>query len=282
MKVSIVTISFNQGEFLERALRSVLAQDYPGLEYIVVDPGSTDASRAVIERYRDRIARIIYEPDDGPADGLNKGFAVATGEVFGFLNADDMLLPGAVRQAVGVFRQRPDADVVYGHGFLIDEHDRVIRRFHSDRFSLWRFVHDGVSILQQATFFRRAAFEAAGGFNPANCTCWDGELWLEMALNRNRFRLVHHYWAAFRLHKQSISGSGRSQAAYLADRQRLLRRATARPPNRWDPILRVVARLIKWYRNPRGLVERVADITGLRRLRRDADRLPLASSRRLY
>src|ERR1700738_5632483 len=99
-KVSIVTISFNQAEFLERAIRSVVDQDYPEIEYSVVDPGATEGSRDIIERYRSRIARVIYEPDRGPADGLNKGFACATGDIFGFLNSDDVLLPGAVRRAV--------------------------------------------------------------------------------------------------------------------------------------------------------------------------------------
>ena len=95
MRVSIVTISFNQAEFLERAIRSVIEQDYPDVEYIVVDPGSTDGSREIIEKYRSRISKVILEPDTGPANGLNKGFAAATGEIFGYINADDAFLPKA-------------------------------------------------------------------------------------------------------------------------------------------------------------------------------------------
>jgi glycosyltransferase involved in cell wall biosynthesis len=91
-KVSIVTISYNQCAFLERAIQSVLAQNYPEVEYIVVDPGSTDGSRDIIERYRSRISKLILEPDKGPVDGLNKGFSVATGEIYGYLNA---LVPSA-------------------------------------------------------------------------------------------------------------------------------------------------------------------------------------------
>lgn len=88
-RVSIVTISFNQAQFVERAILSVLEQDYPHIEYIVVDPGSTDGSREIIDKYRDRIARIIFESDDGPADDLNKGFAKASGEIYGFLNSEN-------------------------------------------------------------------------------------------------------------------------------------------------------------------------------------------------
>src|ERR1700761_7428026 len=113
MKVSIVTISFNQGAFLESAIRSVLEQDYGDIEYIVVDPGSTDGSREILERYRDRITKLILDPDDGPADGLNHGLAAATGEIFAYINADDMLLPGAVREAIGAFAKYPGADVIY-------------------------------------------------------------------------------------------------------------------------------------------------------------------------
>src|ERR1039458_1375445 len=94
-RVSIVTISFNQAEFIERTILSVLTQDYLDIEYIVVDPGSTDGSRDIIERYRSRISKIILRPDRGAADGLNNGFAEATGEIFGFLNSDDLLRPGA-------------------------------------------------------------------------------------------------------------------------------------------------------------------------------------------
>src|SRR5271170_7307769 len=108
-RVSIVTVSFNQASFLERAIRSVLEQDYPDIEYIVVDPGSTDGSRDIIDRYRSQISKIILEPDTGPANGLNKGFAAASGNIFGYINADDAYLPGAIAKAVSAFRARPDA-----------------------------------------------------------------------------------------------------------------------------------------------------------------------------
>ena len=119
MKVSIVTISFNQEEFLEDAIRSVLNQDYHDIEYIVVDPGSTDGSRNIIEKYHDKINHIVYEKDDGASHGLNIGFSYATGEVYGFLNADDILFNHAVSDFVKALQQR-DVDVVSGHGFFIN------------------------------------------------------------------------------------------------------------------------------------------------------------------
>src|SRR5450432_4773126 len=118
-KVSIVTISYNQAQYLEEAIVSVLEQDYPSIEYIVVDPGSTDGSRQIIERYRSRIGKVILDPDKGPADGLNHGFDAATGSVFAYLNADDVLLPGAVSSAVKALGLG-DLAVVYADGYFID------------------------------------------------------------------------------------------------------------------------------------------------------------------
>ena len=103
MRISIVTLSYNQRTFLREAIDSVLQQDHPDLEYIVVDPGSTDGSREFIRSYGEQVAQVVFEPDQGAADGLNKGFSRATGEVFGFLNADDYLLPGRPAPGCGVF-----------------------------------------------------------------------------------------------------------------------------------------------------------------------------------
>ena len=207
MKVSIVTLSFNQGRFLETAIQSVTGQDGVDLDYILVDPGSTDDSRAIIERYREKMGAAVLERDNGPADGLNKGFAQATGDIFGFLNADDVLTPGSLAEVVQAFHDHPEADVISGHGHLIDLDGNMIRRTYSDRYSLWGYIHGGVVLLQQSTFFRRRALEVAGGFNIANRTCWDGELWLDMALAGRRFHRVNKFWSAFRVYDGSITGS---------------------------------------------------------------------------
>src|SRR5215217_6342515 len=152
MKISIVTISFNQAPFLEQTICSVLEQDHPHVEYIVVDPGSTDGSREIIERYRDRIDKIIFEADKGPADGLNKGFAHASGDVFGFLNSDDMLEPGALSDAARYFETHPEVDVVSGHSWVIDAEGRKKRRFYSDQFSLRMTAYGACYLAQPSTF----------------------------------------------------------------------------------------------------------------------------------
>ncbi|MEQ8369895.1 MAG: glycosyltransferase family 2 protein [Alphaproteobacteria bacterium] len=264
MRVSIVTVSFNQQPYLERALRSVLEQDHDDIEYIVVDPGSSDGSREVIASFGDRIDRVILDPDDGPADGLNHGFAQATGEILAYLNADDVLLPGAVRQAVAVFSAEPQSDVVVGHGWLVDHDEAPVRRFRSARFSLWRYAHGAAVVMQQATFFRRSIFLAAGGFNPANRTSWDAELLVRMALAGGRVRTVDRTWALFRLHGQSITGSGRLSEAYAADHRRYQHMILGRDRRWYDRPAALVARIWRWLLDPVGLMLKLRDaVVGL-------------------
>ena len=220
MRVSIVTISYNQARFLEQALLSVLQQDYPEVEYVVVDPGSTDESRDIINRYRHEIDHVVFEPDDGPADGLNKGFSKASGEIFGFLNADDVLHPHAVSQFVSAFAQS-DAGVISSHGYRIDSTGRVVGRVFSDRFDPVAYVYGMCVLVQQSTFFRAGLFREAGGFNPRNRLNWDGELWFEMAAHGGRFGRIPGYWSYFRDHADSISRSRPFQAEAKANLARL-------------------------------------------------------------
>jgi len=258
-RVSIVTLCFNQAPFAERAMRSVLEQDYPDIEYIVVDPGSTDGSDRVIARYRDRLAHVLTEPDDGPADGLNKGFAAASGDILGYLNADDALLPGAVGDVVRRFEQYPETDIVIGHGFMVDEHDAVIRRFRSAPYDLWRFAHGASVVMQQSTFFHRRVLALAGGFNVDNRTCWDAELVAQAVRNGARPRTVEANWSVFRVHGASITGAGENRAQYERDRARLFRDVIGRDPRPADAVWRVVAGVWRWAVDPPGAALRLRD-----------------------
>lgn len=263
MRISLVTISLNQADFLEEAITSVIDQKYPGLEYIVVDPGSSDGSRSLIERYRDRIDHLVYDPDDGPADGLNHGFDRATGDIFGFLNADDRLEPGALRAVEEKFRQFPDVDVIAGHGWLVDEDGRRIRRKYSNAFTPWRYLHQGAYLFQQSTFFRSSAFRKAGGFNEGNLSCWDGELWLDLAYAGSRFKTVNEFWSSFRVYGTSTTGSvargGPHRDIYRRDRRRMYREATGRLPS--GPVFRSQQALawgLKCFSNPIASFRRIA------------------------
>lgn len=255
--VSIVTISFNQAAYLERTVLSVLDQDYENIEYVVVDPGSTDGSREIIERHRALISQIIFEQDAGPADGLNKGFAAARGEIFAFLNSDDVLLPGAVREAVAALECRPEIDVVSGHAQIIDHKDLPLRKAFSGRFDLTAYAYGGMELMQPSTFFRRRIFEASGGFNLENRSNWDGELWVDMALAGARFALVNRYWSGYRLQPGSITSSRIMDDAIARYRRRMFVKITGRKWRRIDAFQAAKFRVMRHLLHPRALYQRL-------------------------
>jgi glycosyltransferase involved in cell wall biosynthesis len=258
-RVSIVTISFNQGLYLERAIRSVLNQDYKNIEYIVVDPGSTDGSRDIIERYRSRISRIIYEPDNGPANGLNKGFAAATGNIFGYINADDAYLPGAIRSAAAAFQSRPKADVIYGHSYIVNGDGQIIRRSRSIPFNLRLYAYGGVIVMQQSTFFSRSAFEKAGGFNESNRSSWDGELLVDLALCGCQFSMAEDFWSLFAVYPGTITSAVKHNQRFQDDQARMFRTITGRDYDRVNKLKFWLARIEKWLRDPRVPIHRIED-----------------------
>ena len=180
-RISIVTPSFNQGRFLEQTMRSVLDQDYPDLEYIVVDGGSTDDSVDIIRRYADRLASWISEPDRGQTDALNKGFSRATGDIVAWINSDDFYYPGAFAAAVERFRADPDLGLLYGRGNRVAESGQVICEFEATRpFDLDALVYGVDYILQPTTFMRRQALHEVGAFDPHLHYAFDWELWMRL------------------------------------------------------------------------------------------------------
>lgn len=228
MKISIVTVSFNQRHFLKEAIDSVLNQGYEELEYIVVDPGSTDGSRELIQTYGDRIAHVIFEPDKGAADGLNKGFAVATGEIYGFLNSDDLLMPDSLRRVGDFFQKHPECGMVMGNGHKIDGEGNRTDEIIARDFSVRRHLYGGTRWLQQSTFFRREAYLRSPKFNIENRTCWDGELFVNLASQGIKIGYIDADLSAFRIHGASISGTGRLLETYLKDHGRVFRQFQGR------------------------------------------------------
>jgi glycosyltransferase involved in cell wall biosynthesis len=210
VKIGIVTISYNQAKYLAEAIESVSVADPDRLEYVIADPGSSDGSRQMIERYHRRFDRIILEKDGGPPDGLNKGFAATGAEILGYLNSDDRFTPGALDYVLDYFERRPQVDVLCGAIRVIDEkgHPRMRART-PDRIDLRRYAYETCFFWQQATFFRRRAFLKIGGFNVRSKTTWDAELVVDMALAGCRFAYTNKLLGDFRIHGESITGSGR-------------------------------------------------------------------------
>jgi glycosyltransferase involved in cell wall biosynthesis len=228
MKISIVTLSFNQREFLREALESVLHQGYPDLEYIVIDPGSKDGSRELIQSYASGITHMVFEPDHGASDGLRKGFAMATGDIFGFLNSDDLLEPGSLKRVADFFQTHSECDIMMGNGYVVDVEGRPVRHVKPRNFTVSRYFYGGTQFLQQSTFFRREVYRKSPGFNPKTTTCWDGELFVSMVHQGAHLEYLDADLSRFRVHSQSITGSQRLKKAYFEDRRRIFREVLGR------------------------------------------------------
>lgn len=200
--VSIVTPSFNQAPYLEAAIRSVLEQDHPKVEYLVIDGGSTDGSVDVIKKFAPRLAYWVSEPDRGQTDAINKGFARAAGKYLAWLNADDRLLPVAVKEAVDYLEAHPEVGMVYGDADYIDSRGRVIGRFpaaQTDHAALRRgYVH----IPQQASFWRRDLWRRVGPLDGSFTFAMDYDLWVRLA-EITELKYLPRLWAQFRLHEDS-------------------------------------------------------------------------------
>lgn len=160
--VTIVTPSFNHARFIRATIESVLSQDYPRIEYIVMDGGSSDDTAAVAAEYSSRLT-FISEKDRGQTHAINKGFQMARGTIVAWLNSDDTLLPGAVTHAVQALAMHPNAGAVYGDGYQIDVDGNIKSKFpFTEPFNLWKLTYMVDYILQQSVFFRRSALEQIG------------------------------------------------------------------------------------------------------------------------
>lgn len=243
-------------------MASVLSQEYEDLEYLVVDPGSADDTQTIIRDFQNRFPGkivVIAEPDDGPADGLNKAFARATGDLFGYLNADDLYLPGCFQKAIAAAHRHPKAGAIYADGYKADASGQITRHVISTQFSPRRFVYGGSLALQQSTFYRREAFRAVGGFNLQNHTSWDAELLLEMAMAG--IPLVHEagYWSVFRIHDQSITGSQRLAEESRKTHARYFQRVMGRKRRRADQWFATGVKMVSHLLEPRSTLLRILD-----------------------
>jgi glycosyltransferase involved in cell wall biosynthesis len=256
-RISIVTISFNQVDYLAAAIESVLGQNYPNLQYVVVDPGSTDGSRELIESYGDRISARLFEPDSGPADGLNRGFALTDGEILGYLNADDVLLPGVLHRIAGLFEESPEVDVFSGHCEIIDGKGVKLRENYSDRFRPLRVMYRTANIMQPSSFFRRRAFEKTNGFNPANRTDWDTELFIDMAAAGARFEVINEIFSGYRLHTTTVTAQHRNSLIVRKELRALFERKRGRRWRWYDHAIRWAFLGAKYLGDPRWIRERV-------------------------
>jgi glycosyltransferase involved in cell wall biosynthesis len=202
--VSIVTPSFNQGLYLDETIQSVLNQDYPNIEYIIIDGGSTDGSLEIIKRYEERIDYWVSEPDLGQTDAINKGFAHAKGEILAWLNSDDTYRPEAIQEAVDYLVAHPDAGMVYGHAFYVDEEGKVVAHFPTAETGYYKLRRGNATIPQQAAFFRSTLWKMVGPLDPSFYYAMDYDLWIRIS-SVSTIDYYPRLWANFRLQNSSKS-----------------------------------------------------------------------------
>ncbi len=227
-RISIVTPSFNQGHYIAETLDSVMAQDYPNLEHIVVDGGSTDGTLNILTRYPH--LKVISEPDRGQADAINKGFRLATGDIWGFLNSDDTLLPEALRRVAQEIDSSRGRHIVMGRCRFIDEHGRFIGIEHPSHFESHRRVLEiwkGHMIPQPAVFWTPEVWKTCGAMDETLKYHLDYDLFCRFS-RRYRFHAIDQIFATYRLHAESKTEAW-TEADRLEDSMRLSRRYWGSP-----------------------------------------------------
>ncbi len=214
-KVTIVTPSYNQAAYLEETILSVLNQDYPNLEYIIVDGGSTDGSVEIIKKYKERLAWWVSEPDSGQSEAINKGFARATGDIFNWLNSDDILYPDAIRVAVHFMKKHPQCEVVYGNRVEINSKGRIIDVFEpvSLNKTLAKFA---LRIPQETSFFTADLWRRVNGLNESLHFVMDSDLWYRFIRETDFFH-IPEFMGAYRNHEESKSVYGLSRQSLSED-----------------------------------------------------------------
>ena len=223
--VSIVTPSYNQARFLEATLCSVLGQDYPNMEYLVVDGASSDGSVEIIHRYADRLAWWVSEKDSGQSEAINKGLHRARGVFVGWLNSDDVYLPGSVSAAVKIFQSNSQAGLVYSDAQAIDADGKPFNLMRARPYTLADLMAFNI-ICQPAAFMRRSVLEEVGFLDPAYQLLMDNLLWMCMA-QKAPIVYTAQTWAAARYHDQAKNRT--RGAAYGKEARRLIADLASRP-----------------------------------------------------
>jgi len=203
LSMSVITPSYNQGEFIEQTIRSVLDQNIEGLQYLVVDGGSSDQTLEVLKKYQGQITWSSAK-DGGQAQAVNKGLKMATGEIIGWLNSDDLYAPQALKQVSTFFEENPYVDFVYGKTQHIDSQGKNLDFYLTEPWNLER-LKECCFISQPATFFRRSVFEKYGLLNEKLNLCLDYEFWLRSALRGAKFAYLPTILAASRIHAATKS-----------------------------------------------------------------------------
>ena len=198
-RISVVTPSYNQGQFIRATIESVLSQGYPDIEYFVMDGGSTDNTVSVLQEYGEKL-EWISEPDNGQTHAINKGIKRSTGDIIAYLNSDDVYLPGTLHKIAQAFIDSPEIDFFYGDFHGIDRDGEILDKIKTIPFCPNVLVYDANFICQPASFYRRRLFELIGHFDESLNFLMDYEFFMRAAKRKVGIRLIPDYLSAIRFH----------------------------------------------------------------------------------
>ena len=207
-KLTVVTPSYNQVEYLERTILSVLNQHYPNLEYFIIDGGSTDGSVELIKKYEPYLAGWVSEKDRGQTDAINKGFRRATGDLVAYQNSDDVFAPGAFDRVAQAWQQHPDMGVFYGDMYMIDEQDGITEEFRLPSFCAECHIYEGMQVYNQSLFVRRELLDKFGLLDESLRFVIDYEWVARLGVQPGvHFRHVAGFWGGFRVQPDAKSST---------------------------------------------------------------------------
>jgi glycosyltransferase involved in cell wall biosynthesis len=229
MTISIITPSYNQGQFIERTVQSVLSQNINNLDYLIMDGGSTDNSSTIFQKFEAQL-KWISEKDKGQAHAINKGISLTSGAIIGWLNSDDIYYPNALQTVYDFFATHPNVDVLYGNAYHIDENDNIVENYATKPWNI-EALKDVCYLSQPAVFFRRSVVEQFGMLDEDLQYCLDYEYWLRLALNGARFFYLPQVLAGSRLHPSCKTIAARVKVHYEINN--MLKKILTQVPDRW-------------------------------------------------
>lgn len=206
-KISVITPSYNQGSFIERTILSIICQNYPNLEYIICDGGSTDDTINIIKKYNDKITWWVSEKDTGQTNAINKGMKKATGDIVCWINSDDILLPGALHHVANFFMNNPDCDFANGYSIEIDKEDRILKFTHII-LNKFFFKNGCYNIAQQGMFWKRELFNTIGYLDETFHAKMDVEWLIRVYESNAKIKLIDKNLGAIRVYEETKTSLG--------------------------------------------------------------------------
>jgi len=206
--ISIITPTFNRGRYLEECILSIKNQDYKNIEHIIIDGGSTDNSLEIIKKYEKTYnLKWISEKDNGCADAMEKGFQMATGYIFCWLDSDDFYLPNTIEKIIKVFTKNPKIDVVFGDMLICDLNSKIIDYTKKTTFDREALIYSQMVVNPQTTFWKSDLHKKIGGINRKYLRCGDYDFFCKMAISNAKFYHIRDFLAVYRSHSEQLTKS---------------------------------------------------------------------------